>query len=74
MVVPAVKYFSDNQEQPPFLKALAEVRRIGVHEGVVLPPRPSNHAGDRPVRRSCHRQSRIFLEQAPKHWREPQEL
>ena len=27
------KYFSDKGDQPPFLKALAEVRRIGVHEG-----------------------------------------
>ena len=27
------KYFSDKDDQPPFLKALAEVRRIGVHEG-----------------------------------------
>jgi hypothetical protein len=27
------KYFTDKDDQPPFLKALAEVRRIGVHEG-----------------------------------------
>ncbi|WP_439410038.1 hypothetical protein ACNJX9_09880 [Bradyrhizobium sp. DASA03076] len=25
--------FTDSTDQPPFLKALAEVRRIGVHEG-----------------------------------------
>jgi hypothetical protein len=28
-----LKYFTDKEDQPPFLKALAEVRRIGVHEG-----------------------------------------
>ena len=28
-----LKYFTDQEDQPPFLKALAEVRRIGVHEG-----------------------------------------
>jgi hypothetical protein len=28
-----LKYFSDKDDQPAFLKALAEVRRIGVHEG-----------------------------------------
>jgi len=28
-----MNYFSDNEDQSPFLKALAEVRRIGVHEG-----------------------------------------
>ncbi|MGJ5120971.1 hypothetical protein [Bradyrhizobium oligotrophicum] len=28
-----VKWYSDSEDQPPFLKALAEVRRIGVHEG-----------------------------------------
>jgi hypothetical protein len=27
------KYFSDKDDHSPFLKALAEVRRIGVHEG-----------------------------------------
>jgi hypothetical protein len=27
------RYFSDSEEHPPFLKALAEVRKIGVHEG-----------------------------------------
>jgi hypothetical protein len=27
------KYFTDKDDQPPFIKALAEVRRIGVHEG-----------------------------------------
>ncbi|MDI4239275.1 hypothetical protein OZ411_41525 [Bradyrhizobium sp. Arg237L] len=27
------RYFSDAEDQPPFLKALAEVRKIGVHEG-----------------------------------------
>ncbi|HKU06526.1 MAG TPA: hypothetical protein VJR30_10680 [Bradyrhizobium sp.] len=27
------KYFSDASEHPAFIKALAEVRRIGVHEG-----------------------------------------
>ena len=27
------KYFHDDQNPPPFIKALAEVRRIGVHEG-----------------------------------------
>jgi hypothetical protein len=26
------KYFSDKEDQPPSLKALAEARRIGVHE------------------------------------------
>jgi NTP pyrophosphatase (non-canonical NTP hydrolase) len=26
-------YFSEKEDQPPFLKALAEVRRIGAHEG-----------------------------------------
>ena len=28
-----MKYFSDNEDQSPFIKALAEARRIGVHEG-----------------------------------------
>ena len=28
-----VKYFSDSNDHPDFIKALAEVRRIGVHEG-----------------------------------------
>jgi hypothetical protein len=28
-----LKYFTDQQDRPPFLKALAEVRRIGMHEG-----------------------------------------
>lgn len=28
-----LKYFTDSTDQPPFLKALAEVRGIGVHEG-----------------------------------------
>jgi hypothetical protein len=28
-----IKYFSDSEDHPPFIKALAEVRRIGVHEG-----------------------------------------
>jgi hypothetical protein len=28
-----IKYFSDQENITPFLKALAEVRRIGVHEG-----------------------------------------
>ena len=28
-----LRYFTDSPDQPPFLKALAEVRRIGVHEG-----------------------------------------
>ncbi len=28
-----VKYFSDSDDHSPFIKALAEVRRIGVHEG-----------------------------------------
>jgi hypothetical protein len=28
-----IPYYTDNADQPPFLKALAEVRRIGVHEG-----------------------------------------
>lgn len=28
-----LKYFADSDEQPPFLKTLAEVRKIGVHEG-----------------------------------------
>jgi hypothetical protein len=27
------QYFTDKEDQPPFLKALAEVRRMGVHEG-----------------------------------------
>jgi hypothetical protein len=27
------KYFSNAAEHPPFIQALAEVRRIGVHEG-----------------------------------------
>ena len=27
------RYFSDSYDHPPFLKALAEVRKIGVHEG-----------------------------------------
>jgi len=27
------KYFSDTSEHPQFINALAEVRRIGVHEG-----------------------------------------
>jgi hypothetical protein len=34
MVNPAVRWFSDERDDaPPFVKALAEVRRIGVHEG-----------------------------------------
>src|SRR5690349_18748929 len=28
-----MKYFSDSDDHPDFIKALAEVRRIGVHEG-----------------------------------------
>jgi hypothetical protein len=28
-----MKYFSDSDDHPAFIKALAEVRRIGVHEG-----------------------------------------
>jgi hypothetical protein len=28
-----MKYFSDSDDHSPFIKALAEVRRIGVHEG-----------------------------------------
>ncbi|MEN3287733.1 MAG: hypothetical protein V7634_2033 [Bradyrhizobium sp.] len=28
-----MNYFGDNEDEAPFLKALAEVRRIGVHEG-----------------------------------------
>jgi hypothetical protein len=28
-----MEYFSDSDDHAPFLKALAEVRRIGVHEG-----------------------------------------
>lgn len=28
-----LKYFGDTEEHPPFLKALAEVRKIGVNEG-----------------------------------------
>lgn len=28
-----LRYFSDSPDQPPFLVALAEVRRIAVHEG-----------------------------------------
>jgi len=28
-----LKYFADTDDQPPFLKALAEVRHMGVHEG-----------------------------------------
>lgn len=28
-----MKYFSDSDDHPPFIKALAVVRRIGVHEG-----------------------------------------
>jgi len=35
-----LNYFTDSQEQPPFLKTLAAVRRIGMHEG-------SAHNGDR---------------------------
>ena len=27
------KYFSDSSEHPAFIEALAEVRRIGAHEG-----------------------------------------
>jgi hypothetical protein len=27
------RYFSDSEDHPPFLKALAEVQKIGVHEG-----------------------------------------
>jgi hypothetical protein len=27
------RYFSGTEDRPPFLKALAEVRKIGVHEG-----------------------------------------
>ncbi|WP_409977811.1 hypothetical protein [Bradyrhizobium sp. SZCCHNS2005] len=33
MVNPAIRYFSDSEDQPPFIKALAEAWRIGVHEG-----------------------------------------
>jgi hypothetical protein len=29
----SLNYFTDKKDQPPFLKALAEVRRIGAHEG-----------------------------------------
>jgi hypothetical protein len=29
----AIKYFSDETDPSPFMKALAEVPRIGVHEG-----------------------------------------
>lgn len=28
-----VKWYSDSNDHPPFLKALAEARRIAVHEG-----------------------------------------
>jgi hypothetical protein len=28
-----LKYFTDQEDHPPFVKALAEVRRIGVNEG-----------------------------------------
>lgn len=28
-----IQYFSDNKDQPEFLEALAEARRVGVHEG-----------------------------------------
>jgi hypothetical protein len=28
-----VQWYSDKDDHPPFLKGLAEVRRIGVHEG-----------------------------------------
>ena len=28
-----VQWYGDKDDHPPFLKALAEVRRIGVHEG-----------------------------------------
>ncbi|MHC2435326.1 hypothetical protein ACVMB0_002701 [Bradyrhizobium sp. USDA 4451] len=27
------KYFAESADRPPFLKAFAEVRRSGVHEG-----------------------------------------
>ena len=33
MVSGPPKYFHDEQDPPAFIKALAEVRRIGVHEG-----------------------------------------
>lgn len=33
MVNPAIRYFSESEDQPPFIQALAEARRIGVHEG-----------------------------------------
>ena len=32
-VVKDFKYFTDSEDHPAFLKALAEVRKIGVHEG-----------------------------------------
>lgn len=32
-VVKDLKYFTDSEDHPAFLKALAEVRKIGVHEG-----------------------------------------
>jgi hypothetical protein len=28
-----VQWYGDKDDHPPFLKALAEIRRIGVHEG-----------------------------------------
>jgi hypothetical protein len=28
-----VQWYGDKDDHPPFLEALAEVRRIGVHEG-----------------------------------------
>jgi hypothetical protein len=33
MVHSSVRYFADNDDQSPFIKALAEVRLIRVHEG-----------------------------------------
>ena len=65
MVVQPPKWFDDDADNTPWLKALEDVRRKATREGHCY---QSNHRGHRPIRRSGYRQSALFFEQAAENW------
>ena len=65
-----LKWYDHNADNPPWVKALAEVRRRATREGWCYQHVQGDHRLDRPVCRSGTGQPRLLSEQALWHWRQ----
>jgi hypothetical protein len=63
-------YDANATDNPPWIKALADVRHLTCREGW-LSPCPGNPSFDRPIRGKCAWKSVVFPEPAAQHWARP---